>query len=152
MFIYLAALGLSCGMWDLVSWPRIEPRSPELGTRSLSHWTTREMPWFFFFFKFAIKRRSPPSSENPQLLLPKGPVKSGKQVPQGNQQPRRMVLRAHQDQIFPMSTRHTEAWSRRQCLAYCQCSVLVGATLNSLFLACNKYLKLSLLPRCEEPV
>ena len=35
---------LSCGMWDLVPWPRIEPRPPTLGARSLSHWTTREVP------------------------------------------------------------------------------------------------------------
>ena len=35
---------LSCGMWDLVPWPGIEPRPPALGARSLSHWTTREVP------------------------------------------------------------------------------------------------------------
>ena len=41
----MAACGVfSCGMWDLDSWPGIEPGPPELGTRSLSHWTTREDP------------------------------------------------------------------------------------------------------------
>ena len=45
-FIYLAMLGLSCSMWDLVSWPGIEPRPPALGVWSLSCWTTREVPQF----------------------------------------------------------------------------------------------------------
>ena len=35
---------LSCGMWDLVSWPGIKPRPPALGGQSLSHWTTSEIP------------------------------------------------------------------------------------------------------------
>ena len=34
----------SCGMWDLVPWPGIDPRPPALGARSLSHWITREVP------------------------------------------------------------------------------------------------------------
>ena len=42
--IYLAALGLSCGMWDLVPWPGIEPGPHALGAQSLTHWTTREVP------------------------------------------------------------------------------------------------------------
>ena len=44
LFIYLVALSLSCSMWDLVPWPRIKPRQPELGAWSLSHRTTREVP------------------------------------------------------------------------------------------------------------
>ena len=43
--IYLAAPCLSCGMWDLVPRPGIEPGSPPLGAQSLSHWTTREVPY-----------------------------------------------------------------------------------------------------------
>ena len=35
----------SCGTWDLVPWPGIEPRLPALGVQSLSHWTTREVPF-----------------------------------------------------------------------------------------------------------
>ena len=35
---------LSCNTWDLVPWPRIEPRSPASGARSLNCWTTREVP------------------------------------------------------------------------------------------------------------
>ena len=35
---------LCCGMWDLVPWPGIKPEPPALGVRSLSHWTTREVP------------------------------------------------------------------------------------------------------------
>ena len=37
-------MGLSCGMWDLVPWPGIEPRPAALGVQSLSHWTVREVP------------------------------------------------------------------------------------------------------------
>ena len=33
----------SCGVWDLVPWPGIEPRPPALGVWSLSRWTTREV-------------------------------------------------------------------------------------------------------------
>ena len=36
-------------MWNLVSQPGTEPRPPALGGQSLSHWTTREVPLFFFF-------------------------------------------------------------------------------------------------------
>ena len=32
----------SCGTWDLVPRPGIEPRPPVLGVQSLNHWTTRE--------------------------------------------------------------------------------------------------------------
>ena len=53
--ILVAACGIfSCGMWDLVPWPGIKPGPPELGARSLSHWTTREVPSFtvsIFHFK-----------------------------------------------------------------------------------------------------
>ena len=45
IFIYLAVPVLSCsmwtltcGMWDLVLWPGIEPKPPALGDWSLSHW------------------------------------------------------------------------------------------------------------------
>ena len=34
---------LSCGMWDLVPWPKTEPGPPTLGIWSLSHWTTRKV-------------------------------------------------------------------------------------------------------------
>ena len=44
LFIYLAALGLSCGMWDQVPWPRIEPGPPTLVAQSLSPWSPREVP------------------------------------------------------------------------------------------------------------
>ena len=43
---------LSCSMWDLVSWPRIEPGPPALGDHSLSHWTTREVLQLVFLFLF----------------------------------------------------------------------------------------------------
>ena len=44
LFIYLAALGLSCLTWQVESSSLTRDRtgSPALGTRSLSHWTTRE--------------------------------------------------------------------------------------------------------------
>ena len=51
IFIYSSLPGLSCSMpalscdmLDLVPRPGIEPRPPALGARSLSHWTTREVP------------------------------------------------------------------------------------------------------------
>ena len=47
MFIYLAVLGLRCNMWDLVRLPGIKPGLPALGARSLSHWTTRDVPEIF---------------------------------------------------------------------------------------------------------
>ena len=45
----MAALGLSCSMWDLAPWPGIEPGPPALGTQSPSHWTTREVPKSIIF-------------------------------------------------------------------------------------------------------
>ena len=47
--IYVTAPGLSCSTWDLVPWPGIEPSPPALGARSLSHWTTKEIPRYSFF-------------------------------------------------------------------------------------------------------
>ena len=44
IFIYLAALGLSCDTWDLVPRPGIEPRPPALAVWCLSHWTSRKVP------------------------------------------------------------------------------------------------------------
>ena len=52
---------LSWGLWDLVPWPGREPRPPALGTLSLSHWTTVEVPKLgsfkqqFFRMGFHIK-------------------------------------------------------------------------------------------------
>ena len=42
----VAACGLlvAACMWDLVPRPGIEPGPPVLGVRSLTHWTTREVP------------------------------------------------------------------------------------------------------------
>ena len=40
---------LSCGTWDLVPWPGIKPRSPALGARLISPWTTRKVPNQLFF-------------------------------------------------------------------------------------------------------
>ena len=41
--IYLVVPGLSCGMWDIVPLPGIEPTPPALGWQSLSYSTTREV-------------------------------------------------------------------------------------------------------------
>ena len=49
LLIYLAAVSLSCGMWDLVLWPGIKPRAPTLRTQSLSQCTTREVPLLSLF-------------------------------------------------------------------------------------------------------
>ena len=47
----------SCGTWDLVPWPRIKPEPTVPGTRSLHHWTTREVPFFAFYFILGYRRR-----------------------------------------------------------------------------------------------
>jgi len=45
----------SCGMWNLVSWPGIEPVPPCIGSpQSLIHWTTREVPGHIFSFFLRI--------------------------------------------------------------------------------------------------
>ena len=43
LFIFLAVLGLSCNMWDLVPRPGIKPGPPELLVWRLSPWATREV-------------------------------------------------------------------------------------------------------------
>ncbi|XP_057560751.1 WD repeat-containing protein 82 isoform X1 [Hippopotamus amphibius kiboko] len=45
-YVKTAACGIfvAACMWDLVPQPGIEPRPPALGVRSLTHWTTREVP------------------------------------------------------------------------------------------------------------
>ena len=57
IFFYLAVLGLSCNMWDLVPWAGIEAGSPALGAQSLSHWTTREVPRFPFLKVVYVLRK-----------------------------------------------------------------------------------------------
>ena len=52
--IYLAVLGVGCGMQDLAPRPGIEPGPPALGAQSSSHWTTREVPELLIFFKRKI--------------------------------------------------------------------------------------------------
>ena len=44
LFIYLAAHGLSCGMWDLVPQPGLKPRALALRVQSPGQWTTRGVP------------------------------------------------------------------------------------------------------------
>ena len=41
---------LSWGIWTPVPWPGIKPRLPALGSWSLSHWTTWEIPAAVSFF------------------------------------------------------------------------------------------------------
>ena len=36
---------LLCSMWDLIPWPGMEPGPLALGVQTLSHWTTREVPF-----------------------------------------------------------------------------------------------------------
>ena len=40
---------LSCGMWDLVPWPRIEPGPPALGAWCLGHWSPQKSPYLFLY-------------------------------------------------------------------------------------------------------
>ena len=44
VFIYLAVPGHRFCTWDLVPQPGIKLMPPALGSQSLSHWTTREVP------------------------------------------------------------------------------------------------------------
>ena len=46
LYSYLTAPGLSCGMWDLVC----RPGPLALGTRSLSHWTSKKVSSDMFWF------------------------------------------------------------------------------------------------------
>ena len=55
---YLAAPGLSCSMWDLVPWPGVASRPPALGAWSLSHWTTREVPFVAFYCRIRYSQWS----------------------------------------------------------------------------------------------
>ena len=68
LFIYLPVLRLSCGMWDLVrAQTRARLGSPALGLQSLSHWTTREVPLPFFFFKLHLRESSLLPTPHPAL-------------------------------------------------------------------------------------
>ena len=75
LFIYLCqALVAACGIfscvmqtlrssaWDLVPWPGTEPRAPALGAQSLSHWTSKEVPWRLSFKPFFPLSSSPSST------------------------------------------------------------------------------------------
>ena len=42
LFICLAALSVSCHVYDLVPWPGMELNPPPLGVGSFSHWTSRD--------------------------------------------------------------------------------------------------------------
>ena len=54
LFIYVAALGLNCSMWDLVPGAGIKPGPYALGVWSLSHWTIREVRKVYFELKDVI--------------------------------------------------------------------------------------------------
>ena len=59
-YFYLAMPGLSYSMWDLVPWPRIEPRPLALGAQSLSHWTTgKSLCMHFWNIYFSYLNVSP---------------------------------------------------------------------------------------------
>ena len=49
----MAALGLSCDMWDLAPSPGFKPRPPALWVWSLSHWAIREVPESFLTEKLS---------------------------------------------------------------------------------------------------
>ena len=49
IFIYLNALDLSSGRWELSPWPGFQPRPPALGKWSVSYWTNREALTFSAF-------------------------------------------------------------------------------------------------------
>ena len=49
IYFYLAALGLSCSMQDLVPWPGIEPGLSALRAQNPSHCITRQVPNLLLF-------------------------------------------------------------------------------------------------------
>ena len=53
-FTYLAALSLSCDLWDLFPWPEIKPGPPVLGARSLGHWPTRKSLYLPFSWRISL--------------------------------------------------------------------------------------------------
>ena len=56
-FFFLAVLGSSSGMWDLVPQTGSKLGPPALGAWSVSHWTTREwIPYYKFLFKTRYMR------------------------------------------------------------------------------------------------
>ena len=55
LLIYLAALGLSCGMWDLVPWQGIKPGTPALGTWNLRPLEHQGCLYHSYFFPFPIQ-------------------------------------------------------------------------------------------------
>ena len=61
----------SCGMWDLVPWPGIEPGPPALGGQSLNHWTTREVPDLFHLNHIELsytKKKEKKKKDHPKCL------------------------------------------------------------------------------------
>ena len=68
LFIYLAALGLSCLTWQVESSSLTRDRtgSPALGTRSLSHWTTREVPGLGVFKSRRVHIQTPRAACGPR--------------------------------------------------------------------------------------
>ena len=66
-FFNLAVPGLSCGMWNLVPEPGIEPRPPALGVRSPSHWNTQRSPSAHFQEDIFITKKMTMMMENTYL-------------------------------------------------------------------------------------
>ena len=63
--VLAAACGISdphCCIWDPIPSPGIEPRLPTLGTQTLSHWTTREVPGITIFESVSGSETSPLST------------------------------------------------------------------------------------------
>ena len=77
LYIYLPGLGLSCSLWDLGPWPRIEPGPPvALGVWSLRHWTTRKVPeytlkgqWEHDDFIFCLHPMKPACSASSVVIV-----------------------------------------------------------------------------------
>ena len=76
---------LSCGIRDLVPWLGIKSRSPALGAKSLSHWTTREVPrWTLLMGKEGQRSGTVKMTENhSNISLTPQPAVGKWQVGQG---------------------------------------------------------------------
>lgn len=67
LFIYLAPLGLSCGMWALISQPGDQTRAPCIGNSKSQQVDHQGSPRDFSFFH-SILVVNPPTNKNTDLV------------------------------------------------------------------------------------
>ena len=63
---------LSCRMWDPILWPVIDPRSPTLEAKNLSHWTIQEVPSHSLCISISLPLLLPLSHPSLQIVFQHG--------------------------------------------------------------------------------